>query len=93
MMVWFGNEVSGWGYVVMAVSMLAFWGLFIVGVAAVVRYLGHGDPDAAPTGTPVPRSTPQEVLAHRFAAGKIEEQDYRQRLDGLPGGPRSTTRS
>ena len=85
MMWWYGNGngMDGWGYALMAVSMVAFWGLVIFGVIATVRYLGRQDRPIATT-----RPTAEQVLAERFAHGEIDEQEYRQRLDVLRGGPR-----
>ena len=76
------NGLDGWGYGLMTVSMVLFWGLIIYGVIALVRYLGRQD-----RSVPA-RPTPEQVLAERFAHGQIDEQEYRQRLDALRGGPR-----
>lgn len=83
-MFWYGDHMSGWGYALMGVSMLAFWGLVITVIFAFVRYLGGGGQDrqAAPPGRP----TAEEVLADRFARGEIDEQEYRQRLKALRTG-------
>lgn len=83
MMWWYGNGMDGWGYTLMTVSMVLFWGLVIYGVIAMVRYLGRQDRSMATA-----RPTAEQVLAERFAHGQIDEQEYRQRLDTLRGGPR-----
>ena len=85
MMWWYGNGsgMDGWGYALMTVSMVLFWGLVIYGVIAMVRYLGRQDRSVAAT-----RPTAEQVLAERFAHGQIDEQEYRERLDVLRGGPR-----
>ncbi len=85
MMWWYGNGngMGGWGYVLMTVSMVLFWGLVIFGVIALVRYLGRQDRSLGP-----PRLTPEQVLAERFAHGQIDEQEYQERMDTLRGGPR-----
>jgi putative membrane protein len=82
MMWWYGNGMDGWGYTLMTVSMVLFWGLIVYGVIALVRYVGRHDRsmDARPA--------PEQVLAERFAHGQIDEQEYRQRLDVLRDGPR-----
>ncbi len=82
MMWWYGNGSDGWGYALMTVSMVVFWGLVAFGVIATVRLLGRQDRS---TGA---RPTPERVLAERFAHGQIDEQEYRQRLDALRDGPR-----
>jgi len=83
MMWWYGNGMNVWGYTVMTVSMVLFWGLVIFGVIATVRHLGRRD---RPTATA--RPTAEQVLAERFARGEIDEQEYHQRLNALRSGSR-----
>jgi len=40
-MYWYGSGMGGWGYGLMIVSMVLFWGLIVAGVVALVRYLGR----------------------------------------------------
>jgi putative membrane protein len=77
MMFWYGNGVNGWGYALMAVGMVVFWGLLILAVVALVRYPGRAAQSTAP------RLDAEQVLAERFARGDIDEPEYRQRLDVL----------
>lgn len=77
---WYGDGIGGWGYALMAINMILFWGLIIVGVVALVRYLGRGT--AGQPGT----SGPERILAERFARGEIDEQEYQQRLQILRRG-------
>lgn len=87
MMNWYGNSMSGWGYALMAVGTVLFWGLLVLGVVALIRYLGRRD---RPTDT---RPAAEHVLAERFARGDIDESEYRQRLDVLrSGAPSALTR-
>lgn len=45
MMYWGDNGMSGGDYVLMAASMILFWGLVISGIVLLVRYLGtNGSP-------------------------------------------------
>src|SRR5262249_20728495 len=77
MMYWYGNGMSGWGYVLMTAVMVLFWGLVIVGGIALVRFLTSGSwrwPE---------RLAPEDVLAERFARGEIDEAEYRERLQVL----------
>jgi putative membrane protein len=74
MMWWYGSPMGGWGAVFMTITTVLFWGLIILGVIALFRYLNRGDRS---TGS---RSTPEQVLADRFARGEIDEQEYRSRL-------------
>jgi putative membrane protein len=79
MMWWYGNPMSGWGALFMTINTALFWSLIILGVIALFRYLNRSD--RATTS----RSTPEQVLAERFARGEIDEQEYHQRLDTLRG--------
>lgn len=82
-MYWFGSGMSVWGYVLMTVSMVAFWALVVGGVVALVRYLSRGSRETV--ATPVP-STPEQILAERFARGEIDEDEYRNRVTTLRAG-------
>ena len=77
---WLGSDVSGWGYALMGVGMLLFWGLVIGGVVLLVRRAGRSDP--ADVRSPVSH-TPEEVLAGRFARGEIDEREYTGRQSVL----------
>jgi putative membrane protein len=81
-MMYWGNGLGGWGYVLMTVSMLAFWGLLIAGAVLLVRYV-TGDRRQVPPALPSAGPDPRAVLAERFARGEINEEDYRQRLKVL----------
>lgn len=74
---WYGTE--GWMTGMMAVTMVAFWALAILGIAALVRYLRGADQprDAAP------RLSAEEVLADRFARGDVDAAEYQHSLDVL----------
>ena len=71
----------GWGaWLAMGVSMVLFWGLVVLGIVALVRYIAR---DAGRVGSGVERISPEEVLAQRFARGEIDEDEYHQRLEAL----------
>ena len=84
MMWWYGNSngMDSWGYTLMTVSMVLFWGLVIYGVIVFVRYLGRQDRSVTV------RPTAEQVLRERFARGEIDDREYRERLEALRGGPR-----
>lgn len=77
MMWWYGNGVSGWGMALMMISNVLFWAVVILAAIALIRYL------TGSARTTEPQSTPERLLAERFARGEIDEQEYRQRLDTL----------
>ncbi|WP_245573192.1 SHOCT domain-containing protein [Amycolatopsis benzoatilytica] len=89
MMFWYGNGMSGWGYALMTVGMVLFWGLVILGVVALVRFLVRSP--QRPDSADVSHRTPEQMLAERFARGEIDEQEYRSRLATLQGRPHSTS--
>jgi putative membrane protein len=87
MMYWYGSGMSGWGYGLMTVSMILFWGAVIFGIVLLVRYFSRsGQPPAAPPPQSAePPPSPERLLAERFARGEIGEEEYQQRLAVLRG--------
>lgn len=83
MMHW-GGDGWGWGWpgwILMAVSMLAFWGLLAGLVVMLFRWGGR-------SGSGEGRADePERILAERFARGDIDDEEYRRRLDVLRGTP------
>src|SRR5690242_18938893 len=77
-MYWHDNGMGGWGYAFMGVSMVLFWGLVIF---ALIRSTNSAHEPKA-----LPHTTPEQLLADRFARGEIDTQEYRERLDVLRGG-------
>jgi putative membrane protein len=82
MMYWYGSGMTGWGYALMTISMVLFWGAVIFGIVALVRYVSRGGPQA---GEPTQPATPERLLAERFARGEIDEDEYQRRLAALRG--------
>jgi putative membrane protein len=65
---------SWWGWLGMSVSMLIFWGLVIWGIVVLVRYLSTPEQHVPSAGQ---RSTsPDTILAERFASGEIDDREY-----------------
>jgi len=75
-MFWWSQQGDSWSFALMSISMLLFWGLVILGVVVVVRYLAGGRHRSA-----------DEVLAERLARGEIDEPEYRSRKAALRGDP------
>lgn len=74
-MMWgYGGWMGLGGGILMIVSALLFLGLIAYVVVRYVDRGGRGDR----AGTEVPSA--EQLLASRFAAGEIDEQDYRHRL-------------
>jgi putative membrane protein len=69
---------SGWGYLMMGFSMIAFWVVVAAVIVLSVRALGR--PAAPPSS-----GGADQVLAERYARGEIDDAEYRQRLAVLSG--------
>jgi len=67
-----GYGMAPWGWVLMAVSTLVFWGLIIWAVVTVAHRI-------APSGRR--ESSAREILDERFARGEIDEEEYARRRD------------
>ena len=79
MMFWYDHGMSGWGYAGMAIGMVLFWALIIVGIVALVRFAGGGNQGSRYT-MPPEQPDAQHLLAVRFARGEINETEYREKL-------------
>jgi putative membrane protein len=55
MMFWWGEGMSGRGYALMSVSMVLFWGVVILGIVALVRYLARSSQSAGVAEKAKPR--------------------------------------
>jgi putative membrane protein len=76
-MYWSGHGMSSWGYGLMAISMLLFWGLVIAaGTMFLRQYLRAQRSAFAPR-------TPEQILAGRFARGDITHDDFVRHQDAL----------
>lgn len=77
-MMWWNNGMGWGGWVVMTLTMLAFWSLVVFGVVAIFR----GDRENRTPQVPRERD-PLQILDERFARGDIEGEEYRARRDEL----------
>ncbi len=73
---WHMDDWSWGGWLMMTAVMVAFWGL----VAWVVVVAIRGS-RASTRSTP----DPERILAERFAAGEINDEEFHRRLDALRG--------
>lgn len=73
-MMFYGNQMSGWGYAFMVVSALLSWSVLAAVVYVLVRRSRPG---------PATGGHPEQVLAHRYASGEIDDDEYRRRLSIL----------
>jgi len=66
-----GSYMWGMGWVWMAL----FWGLVILGIAALVRWLsGQGGGHVAPG-----KESPIEILKRRYASGEITKEEFEEK--------------
>lgn len=72
-----GDWSAGW-WVVMALMMIVFWGLLILGAVWLIRSLAGGH-------RAIHHRDPVEVLDHRLARGEISVDEYRERRKLLRG--------
>ena len=80
MMFWYDHNMGWWGYAGMGVGMVLFWALLIAGIVALVVYTSGNRSDRRIPPESTSASSPEEVLAARFARGEIDETEYRDRL-------------
>ncbi|HEU5108788.1 MAG TPA: SHOCT domain-containing protein [Micromonosporaceae bacterium] len=78
-MYWGNHGMNGWGFVVMTLNMLLFWGVLAGGGYLLYRWLRREEGSSA-------GSTARRLLAERYARGEIDDDEYRHRLSTL--GPR-----
>ncbi len=73
---WGGN---GWGWgTVMAIVLAVFLVAVIVAVVFAIRDLFRGG--SQDHGASSAATGPEDTLAHRFARGEIDEDEYRRRI-------------
>jgi putative membrane protein len=87
MMFWYDHDMSGWGYAGMAIGMVLFWILIIVGIVALIRFTTTTSPPRPHLAPPFSESA-EQILAGRFARGEIDDAEYQQRLAVLRANQR-----
>jgi putative membrane protein len=77
---WHMHDI-GWGWwLLMSVGMVAFWGLVIWAIVALVRG-GTSAPQRPKTDT----DRPLDILQRRLARGEISPEEYEELRDALLG--------
>lgn len=83
MMYWDGN-MGVWGYILMGVSFVLFWGAVITAIILFARSMAAGNRRYAGGGHGP--GIAEHLLAERFARGEIDESEYTARLMVLRRG-------
>jgi putative membrane protein len=73
------GNFGGWGMGLGFVFMLLFWGLVILGIAALIRWLLT----QSPSGRNSRDKTPLEIVQERYARGEIDREEYEQKKRDL----------
>ena len=90
MMYGWNGDGGIWGWVLMTIMMLLFWGGIAALVVLIIRSTrtgsgGYGLPGAYDPG--LRHDDPERILAQRFARGEIDETEFRARRDALRHKP------
>lgn len=83
MMYWDGNT-GIWGYIMMGLSFVLFWGAIITAIVLFARHMGAGSRRFESSGPGA--GVAENLLAERFARGEIDESEYIARLSVLRRG-------
>ena len=73
------NGFVGWGMGFGFIFMLLLWGLVLLGIATLIRWLVTPSP---PNRSPRDK-TPLEILQERYARGEIDREEYEQKKGDL----------
>ena len=73
------NGFGGWGMGFGFIFMLLFWGLVILGVVTLIRWLlSQSSPNRRARD-----KTPWEIVQERYARGEIDREEYEQKKRDL----------
>lgn len=79
-MMWWDGNMGAWGYILMVVSFILFWGAIIAAIVVFARSMSGGNRrDGGGHGL----GSAEQLLAERFARGEIDETEYSARLSAL----------
>lgn len=77
-MMW-GYGYDGWGW------MWLVGGLVVVGTVVLVVVLVRNSAASTKAGSTVKTTTPEQILAERYARGELTTEQYRERVENLGG--------
>ncbi len=86
MMFWYGGGWAFWEVAVMWIGMIAFWGLLIWAVYALVT-------KASKPGQSHSGDDPRRILDQRLARGEIDADEHQRLLDVINSGHPGTSAS
>lgn len=73
------NNFGGWGMGFGFIFMLLFWGLVILGIAALIRWLMTQSSSSRSSRD----KSPLEIVQERYARGEIDREEYEQKKRDL----------
>jgi putative membrane protein len=73
------GSLGGWGMGLGLIFMLLFWGLVILGIVALIRWLMT---QSSPSRSSRDKS-PLEIVQERYARGEIDREEYEQKMRDL----------
>ena len=90
MMWYWGGGVQWWGWLIMSLTMVVFWGLVIWGIYAIVTsYRRSGGGEGAAGAGQGPRGDGAlRILDERLARGEIDADEYRRLRELIISGGR-----
>lgn len=80
MMFW-DETMGAWGYILMVVSFVLFWGAVIAAIVVFARSMSGSNRRDGGGGHSTGGA--EQLLAERFARGEIDETEYTARLTAL----------
>ncbi|MDO8790015.1 MAG: SHOCT domain-containing protein [Sulfuritalea sp.] len=72
------GDFGWWGIGFGPVFMLLFWGVLIVGIVVMVRWLAAGSSPGQAR-----EKTAGDIVRERYARGEIDQQEYEQKMQDL----------
>jgi putative membrane protein len=74
-----GDMGGWWGMGFGWISMILFWGLVVLAIVALAKWLTQ----QPPSGRRPRDKTPLEILQERYARGEIDREEYEQKRQDL----------